>query len=107
MGTIGDPEKVGDVDNTPVGQLCEQIADGKLEAAREILRRKPELAFQADKDGMMPLHWAADRGALDLVKVLIAMAVPKGTTGAFMSAQDSNGDTPLHYAVLSDNPEVA
>lgn len=109
MGRIGDPERADDVDETPVGQLCEKIADGDVEEARRLLRRQPDLAFQIDKDGMTPLHWAADRGELEVAKVLVQMASkkPKDAAAAYLNARDSTGETPLHYAVNTDNVELA
>lgn len=68
MARMGD----GDVDETPAGQLCQEIAEGRIEAACRLLKGSPSLAAEADKDGMLPLHWAADRGDLQ-------MAWPLGT----------------------------
>eukprot|EP00438_Fugacium_kawagutii_P003310 Skav223908 [mRNA] locus=scaffold5126:128762:140559:- [translate_table: standard] len=66
MGCIGGGDP-GDVDETPAGQLCQQIAEGDMEAACSLLRASPQLACEADKDGMLPLHWACDRGDLEMV----------------------------------------
>jgi acyl-CoA-binding protein len=110
MGTIGDPDKIGDVDETPVGQLCEKIANGEVDDACAMLQRYPDLAFRADKDGMMPLHWAADRGELDIAQILIRMAQAceaPVTTAQLLNARDTVGDTPLHYAVNTENVELA
>merc|ERR1719492_11142 len=56
---------------------------------------------------MAPLHWAADRGALEVARVLVRMAGETPEAAARLNARDSNGDTPLHYAVNTDNPELA
>eukprot|EP00931_Biecheleriopsis_adriatica_P049802 TRINITY_DN28819_c0_g1_i1.p1 TRINITY_DN28819_c0_g1~~TRINITY_DN28819_c0_g1_i1.p1 ORF type:complete len:327 (-),score=76.81 TRINITY_DN28819_c0_g1_i1:142-1101(-) len=101
--SIGDPNQAADVDETPVGQLCEKIAEGDTEAARAILRANPKLACQADKDGMIPLHWAADRGELEMVRALLAGPGVQ----ANVNAKDASGETPLHYAVNTENVEVA
>ncbi|CAK8997345.1 unnamed protein product [Durusdinium trenchii] len=101
MGVIGGDD--ADVDETPAGQLCQKIADGDFEAASSLLRASPHLAAQADKDGMLPLHWAADRGDLDMVQFLLE--IPEAR--AMISAPDAAGDTALHYSVMSENEMVA
>eukprot|EP00434_Breviolum_minutum_P035805 symbB.v1.2.031706.t2/scaffold3707.1/size51665/2 len=102
MGCIGGDDP-GDVDETPVGQLCQHIADGDFEAASSLLRASPQLATEGDKDGMMPLHWAADRGDLEMVQLLLDLPSVK----VKISAPDAAGDTALHYAVMSENEAVA
>merc|ERR1712194_510673 len=107
MGTIGD---VGDIDDTPVGQLCEKIANGAADEACAMLRKYPDLAFRTDKDGMAPLHWASDRGEVEVAKFLTSMAKvckPPLTAAACLNQQDALGDTPLHYAVNTDNIALA
>ncbi|CAH8467456.1 unnamed protein product [Heterobilharzia americana] len=49
------------------------------------------MVHETDKDGMTPLHWAADRGFCDVVSTLIAY-------NASVNVKDSEGQTPLHYA---------
>merc|ERR1712151_15782 len=66
----------------------------------------PELAFQTDKDGMTPLHWAADRGVVDVARILVEMAGDSSVAVGRMNAQDESGDTALHYAVLTENLEI-
>lgn len=108
MGTIGNPDEAPD--ETPVGQLCAKIENGDIGGACELLLEQPRLAFQEDKDGMAPLHWAADRGVMDVARVLVQMACEQPTLearAACLNARDGTGDTPLHYAVNTDNPELA
>merc|ERR1712232_1470264 len=78
-----------------------------MDEVQEILRRHPELAFAADKDGMTPLRWAADRGSLDAVEALLALVGTGAVASSRLGFQDHAGDTALHYAVLTDNAEIA
>lgn len=107
LGCIGDPDQQGQVDETPVGQLCEKIADGDVEGARAVLRQAPGLALQADKDGMTPLHWACDRGCEEVARALLDMLSGRPDAAAHLNARDASGDTPLHFAVLTENQEIA
>lgn len=111
MGRIGQPED-DDIDETPVGQLCERIAASDVPAVEALLKKSPGLAFQKDKDGMTPLHWAADRGLLKVAELLLVDEVIEKGGGASarlqrINLQDDAGDTPLHYAVNSENLELA
>lgn len=104
---VGGASTEDDVDETPVGQLCEKIAEGEVDGAQDELRRHPGLAFQADKDGMTPLHWAADRGQIGIASVLVGLAGTGPAAAALLNVQDENGDTALHYAVMSEHRELA
>ncbi|KAK6643078.1 hypothetical protein RUM43_004581 [Polyplax serrata] len=55
---------------------------------------------ELDEAGMSLLHWAADRGSLDVVKYLV------DTLGADVNVRDTNGQTPLHFAVSCDYEDV-
>ena len=46
---------------------------------------------EVDEDGLGLIHWAADRGSVDILKVLIE-------GGADVDLQDCEGQTALHYA---------
>ncbi|KAJ0251522.1 Acyl-CoA-binding domain-containing protein 2 [Hirschfeldia incana] len=53
-----------------------------------------------DSEGRTPLHWAIDRGHLDIAKLLV-------DKNADVNAKDSEGQTPLHYAVVCDREAIA
>ncbi|MQM10872.1 hypothetical protein Taro_043766 [Colocasia esculenta] len=53
-----------------------------------------------DGEGRTPLHWAVDRGHLDVVEMLIRRE-------ADVNAKDGEGQTPLHYAVLCERDAIA
>jgi len=52
----------------------------------------------ADEYGVTPLHYATQRGNINIVKLLIAQ-------GAHLDAKDNAGRTPLHYASGADSNE--
>lgn len=52
-----------------------------------------------DEEGCTALHFAADRGHVDIIEVLVGR-------GASVDAQDLDGQTPLHYAALCDRREA-
>lgn len=109
MGLLGaDDDRGNDVDETPVGQLNELIHNGDITGALTVLRGSPDLAFKADKDGMTPLHWAADRGNPEVTRALLALLGDDlEITRSRMNARDDSGDTPLHYAVNTESEDVA
>eukprot|EP01130_Rhizamoeba_saxonica_P010969 TRINITY_DN4533_c0_g1_i1.p1 TRINITY_DN4533_c0_g1~~TRINITY_DN4533_c0_g1_i1.p1 ORF type:complete len:107 (-),score=30.32 TRINITY_DN4533_c0_g1_i1:148-468(-) len=45
------------------------------------------------------LHWAVDRGNLELTEILIDM-------GSNINFQNENGETPLHIAVLCEYDDI-
>ncbi|KAG2239843.1 hypothetical protein Bca4012_022936 [Brassica carinata] len=53
-----------------------------------------------DSEGRTPLHWAIDRGHLDIAKLLV-------DKNADVNAKDNEGQTPLHYAVVCDREVIA
>ena len=50
--------------------------------------------------GRTALHWAADRGHLTVVELLL-------DRGASVDSKDGEGQTALHYATLCEFPEIA
>lgn len=53
-----------------------------------------------DESGLSLLHWAADRGSLEIVKYLIE------SLKADVNLRDGNGQTPLHFAVSCEYSNV-
>jgi acyl-CoA-binding protein len=109
MGRIGaDDERGNEVDATPVGQLNELIHNGDIASALTVLQQTPGLAFKADKDGMTPLHWAADRGSPEVTRALLALAGDdKELAKSRIDARDHSRETALHYAVNTESEDVA
>ncbi|KAJ0102344.1 hypothetical protein Patl1_05211 [Pistacia atlantica] len=53
-----------------------------------------------DSEGRTPLHWAVDRGHLNVCELLVSR-------NADVNAKDNEGQTPLHYAVVCEREAVA
>ncbi|XP_022911204.1 acyl-CoA-binding domain-containing protein 6 [Onthophagus taurus] len=76
--------------------LTDYIKDDDITTTNKILKAysKEQLADalqQLDEDGLALIHWAADRGSLDILQLLLSL-------GADVNLTDSEGQTPLHYA---------
>ncbi len=61
---------------------------------------KKLLADIRDEDGLTLLHWAADRGHLNVVKYLVTDAKVE------LNCRDSESQTPLHYAAACGYPTI-
>ncbi|KHN23346.1 Acyl-CoA-binding domain-containing protein 1 [Glycine soja] len=53
-----------------------------------------------DSEGRTPLHWAVDRGHLNVTELLVGK-------NADVNAKDNDGQTPLHYAVTCEREAIA
>ncbi|XP_010267531.1 PREDICTED: acyl-CoA-binding domain-containing protein 1 [Nelumbo nucifera] len=53
-----------------------------------------------DGEGRTPLHWAVDRGHLNIVELLVSR-------NADVNAKDNEGQTPLHYATVCEREGIA
>lgn len=53
-----------------------------------------------DSEGRTPLHWAVDRGHLDVTELLLSK-------NADVNAKDNEGQTPLHYAAVCEREAIA
>lgn len=75
------------------------VKEGNEMRVHEILNDEPMLVNTLDTDGLLPIHWAADRGHVDVMVRLIG-------NGADVNSQDRDGQTPLHYAASCGHVEV-
>ena len=73
---------------------------GHADFAKEILRRKPELAEELDSNRSSPLHLAAARGHAETVRALLAV----GSEMCF--ALDGDGRNPVHVAAVRGRVEA-
>ncbi|KAK2992760.1 hypothetical protein RJ640_023273 [Escallonia rubra] len=53
-----------------------------------------------DSEGRTPLHWAVDRGHLNITEMLV-------NKSADVNAKDNEGQTPLHYAAVCERESIA
>lgn len=75
---------------------------GNLKLIQQLLAVQPEQVVDmdaADSDGWTPLHYAADRGHVEVVKLFLS-------EGASVAPKDTNKRTPLHLAALNNQKEV-
>ncbi|VDN23424.1 unnamed protein product [Gongylonema pulchrum] len=75
------------------------LDEGNIEKLKELLSGSTALLEERDENQLTALHWAADRGKLELVDFLIG-------AGADVNIQDYGGQTPLHYAVSCSHRNV-
>lgn len=88
-------EEISDTDKT----FLDWVKEGQEEKVGELLEEEPTLANLTDEEGLLPVHWAADRGHLRIIEQLIK----KGTD---VNSQDEDGQTPLHYAASCGHLDV-
>ena len=77
------------------------VYNEKAEALKTALR-KGAYYFARDRHGWTPLHWAASRGYVDIIEVLVAVVKDKGRNVVkYVNAQDTlTGWTALHVSLL-------
>ncbi|XP_076242664.1 acyl-CoA-binding domain-containing protein 6 [Calliopsis andreniformis] len=92
---INTEEEVHDVDKT----FLDWVKEGHEQKVQELLDKEPKLVSVMDTEGLLPIHWAADRGHISIIEYLIK-------TGANVNSQDGDGQTPLHYAASCGHLDV-
>ncbi|CDO64993.1 acyl-CoA-binding protein, putative [Plasmodium reichenowi] len=88
-----------DDDNNICDILCQHVVMGDLASIKKNLKHNPSLINKKNSSGLTPLHYACDRGYIDIVKYLVHQ-------GANINVEDSYGDTPLHMAAYSEKLNV-
>jgi ankyrin repeat protein len=78
--------------------IIDAVKRNDLAAVRQMLEANPRCVSVTDGDGATPLHWAANGGNLDIVRMLIQ-------NGADVNVRQHNGWTPVHSAADGDRFE--
>lgn len=84
----------------PLSENEKTISDWVKEGDLEKLKAFVGNINVNDNMGMAPIHWASDRGDLDILKFLIE------NLQADVNFQDDTGQTALHYAVSCSHEEI-
>ncbi|CRH00058.1 acyl-CoA-binding protein, putative [Plasmodium relictum] len=92
-------ENADDSNNSLCDILCENVVSANIEYVKKTLDSYPYLTSQKNSDGLTALHYACDRGHLEIAKLLVEK-------GADINIEDSYGDTALHIAAYSDKTEI-
>ncbi|KAL2903106.1 Ankyrin repeat-containing protein BDA1 [Bienertia sinuspersici] len=74
----------------------------KSEFAKEIASLKPSFITKTDRYGYNPIHLAAEKGQVEMVRYLLEKLGPKKE----VMIKGKENRTPLHFAVISGEVEV-
>ena len=80
-------EEMQDKDKT----LLDHVKEGNCEKFKAVSLSSEELQSLDPESGMALIHWAADRGHVEMVMAIVA-------AGCDINLADSEGQTALHYA---------
>lgn len=72
---------------------------GKVKKAEKLIKSGVNVNIQSPNSKRSPLHFAASKGKVDFVKLLI-------DNGAKTETKNINGETPLHFAVKKGRADV-
>ncbi|PRD34169.1 UNVERIFIED_CONTAM: acbd6 [Trichonephila clavipes] len=75
------------------------VKEGNLNRIKELILSDPSVKNCCDEGGLSLLHWACDRGHMEIADFLIS-------SGTDINCQDKDGQTPLHYASSCGHEEV-
>ncbi|XP_029035849.1 acyl-CoA-binding domain-containing protein 6 [Osmia lignaria lignaria] len=92
---INTEEEINDIDKT----FLDWVKEGHEEKVQELLDKEPRLVNAMDTEGLLPIHWAADRGYVRIIEQLVKK-------GADVNCQDEDGQSPLHYAASCGHIDV-
>lgn len=86
--------KVSDDDKT----IYDWVKEGNLDKVKQFIRGRD--INMTDSEGMGLIHWASDRGNLDIIRFLIR------EMNSDIEMRDSDGQTALHYAASCGHKDV-
>ncbi|CAB0041669.1 unnamed protein product [Trichogramma brassicae] len=79
--------------------LFDWVKDSNVEKVEKELSINKNQINMKDENGMLPIHWAADRGDTNILKCLIE-------AGSDVNSIDQEGQTPLHYAASCGHKDI-
>jgi ankyrin repeat protein len=87
---------------TEINQFLQAVVDGDVAEVKQFLstRSNPELVGAKGHKGRTPLHEAAGRGNVEIMKMLLAK-------GAVIDSRNDTSSTPLHMAAASGQKAAA
>lgn len=88
------------VEGQGLGDIYRAVYQDRTDEVRTLPERDPGLANTLSKGDMDPLHVAAAKGGIEIVRLLVA-------AGADVITRTLNGTTPLSFGVVSDHGEIA
>lgn len=79
--------------------IFKAVAGGKIKVVRELIGQNPSLARMRDEHGRTPLHFAAESGFVEILKILL-------DNGAAIDAIDNHERTALSIASMKGFGEI-
>jgi len=79
---------------------CDWIKEGNVDRFQKSVTESDVRGYR-DENGLGLIHWAADRGLLDIVRILAEPGM-----GLDVNLQDDDGQTALHYACSNGHRDV-
>jgi len=83
------------------GQIHEAVKNGDIATVKSLLDNDPSLLYSKDEQGKTPLHWAAGREQLEIMKLLL------DTYHVNVDVRNDNNGTPLHVSAAQAHPGAA
>ncbi|KAK3087153.1 hypothetical protein FSP39_002416 [Pinctada imbricata] len=96
VSTMQNPDEHLPDENKTIFDWCKE---GNVQQIKTLLSNGGIKVNDSDDTGMTLMHWACDRGNVDMVQALLALK-------ADVNIQDEEKQTPLHYAVSCEHAEV-
>ncbi|KAF8820775.1 acyl-coa-binding protein [Cardiosporidium cionae] len=93
-------EEMGENEDCDIDAFLEAVVLSDQETVFRMYSVDNSIIQKKDKNGLTALHYAADRGFLEMVIFLLE-------NGAGINEQDENSETPLHLAVIAERVNVA
>ncbi|XP_040563952.1 acyl-CoA-binding domain-containing protein 6 [Lepeophtheirus salmonis] len=76
------------------------LKEDKIDKVKSYISEDPDCVLKKDNCGLNLIHWAADRGAKDIIEIIV------NSTPGILDSVDEDGQTPLHYASSCGHLEI-